>query len=322
MEIISDKKQTFGDYAYLAIAKNHRKFEKYETGVLQDQDPEDLHQMRVSMRKLRSTMTGFSLALNLPKNSGQKQVGKIARILGELRDLDVLLDTLNNQYKPNLPSLEKEQLNEVLITLKQRRIKIFKKVKYTLKSEFYCDLKTSLKQWLENPSYSKIANINIQDILPDLLLPQISRILLHEGWFVAINLPKDEQQINENLTAENVELLLNNQGKSLHNLRKEAKKTRYQMELFTDFYGKDYQNYLNEIKEIQTILGDIQDSVVLTDILKNILEDKLEKIMPVFNQILRDTRYQKWQDWRQLQIKFLGNNYRQNLHNVILRIKN
>jgi CHAD domain-containing protein len=90
------------------------------------------------------------------------------------------------------------------------------------------------------------------------------------------------------------------------------------MELFTDFYGKEYQNYLNEIKAIQTILGDIQDSVVLTDVLKNILEDKLEKIMPAFNQILRDNRYQKWQDWRQLQIKFLGNNYRQNLRNVIL----
>ncbi len=55
------------EWAYIAIAKHSRKILKYEAGVLQDKDPEELHQMRVGMRRLRSAIAGFAVAIDLPK---------------------------------------------------------------------------------------------------------------------------------------------------------------------------------------------------------------------------------------------------------------
>jgi CHAD domain-containing protein len=57
----------------LAIEKHFKKTIKYEKDVLQDQDPENLHQMRVGMRRLRSAATGFSPALALPKPAQEQK---------------------------------------------------------------------------------------------------------------------------------------------------------------------------------------------------------------------------------------------------------
>ena len=71
----NEKNKTFGDLAYMAIAQYYKQILKHEAGVLKDKDPEELHQMRVGMRSLRSAMTGFHPALNLPVE--QKEVGRI-----------------------------------------------------------------------------------------------------------------------------------------------------------------------------------------------------------------------------------------------------
>jgi CHAD domain-containing protein len=319
MVLITEKEATtFGDWAYLAIAKHTAKFQKYEVGVLEDQDPENLHQMRVGMRRLRSAITGFGLGLKLPQNAGEKAVGKIAKILGELRDLDVLLDTLQNKYQPDLPPKEQKELNKILKKLAKQRVKIFSKVKSLLQSKVYYQVKNSLTKWLEKPDYQKVAQVGINEILPDLLLPQISKFLLHQGWFVGVEFQGKELKLSDNLSSETVNQLLDSQGEDLHSLRKEAKRTRYQMELFTQFYGDNYQNYLNDIKDIQTVLGDIQDSVVLRDCLQSILGKKLEQKMPVFSKLLLDNRYQKWQEWRKLQTKFLSIPNRQDFHHLII----
>ena len=137
VKILPDEAKTFGDWAYIAIAKHTRKFKKHQAGVFEDKDAEELHQMRVGMRRLRSAMTGFGLGLDLPELAGEKNVGKVARILGQLRDLDVLLDTLENQYQPDLPLPEQKQLNKVLQKLQKRREKALKLVKETLNGQFY-----------------------------------------------------------------------------------------------------------------------------------------------------------------------------------------
>ncbi len=98
--------KTFGDLAYMAIAQYYKKILKHEAGVLKDKDPEELHQMRVGMRGLRSAMTGFQAALNLPVE--QQEVGRIARILGKLRDLDVLGDRLKQIDSQTLSDQEQK----------------------------------------------------------------------------------------------------------------------------------------------------------------------------------------------------------------------
>lgn len=314
MTHFSTKKTTenihnFGEYAYLAIDKHFRKILQYETEVLKDKDPEDLHQMRVSMRRLRSVVTGFAPALILPRGGREDKIGKIGKILGKLRDLDVLQETLETLYYPQLPKPEKKLLNRALIFLKTQRKFALKAVKKLIKSESYKNFKKAYFSWLENPNFQPIAHLSIYPILPDLLLPQLSKFFLHPGWLLGINVENDQIQFPDKMDIKTVENILNNEGKILHDLRKEAKRSRYNMELFTHFYGESYQKYIVKIKTIQTILGDIQDCSVLAEFLDNIFDFELLDKMPTLVKLFQDTRYQKWQEWIVLQQYFLEVNH-------------
>ncbi|MGD2180550.1 CHAD domain-containing protein [Lusitaniella coriacea] len=309
--------KTFGDWAYLAIAKHYKKMVKHEVGVLADQDPEELHQMRVGMRRLRSAIAGFAPALSLPKASNSRKVGKIARILGELRDLDVLSETLTQHYQPLLPQAEQKPLDRVFKTINKRRGKTFDRVKSTLEGKSYRKLKQGFTKWLEQPEYRAIAQVPIPVVLPDLLLPQVSQILLHPGWLVGAEIEKETLKVVEISDPLSINKLLENDAAPLHDLRKEAKRSRYQMELFASFYGKEYKQQLSDIKEIQTILGEIQDSFVLAEFLNPLLKSNLADRMPALWEILVKTRQEKWHDWQILQQKFLNVKTRQNLRSTV-----
>lgn len=316
-KVIQENATSFGDWAYLAIAKYSKKFQKYEQKVLKDENPENLHQMRVAMRSLRSAMKGFNLALDLPKNARQKKVGKIAGVLGELRDLDVLSDTLNRQYLLYLPEKESKSLQKVLKLIKKRRKKAFKKVNLCLRSNEYISLKKSLEKWLENPIYQNIAQVSIKHILADLLFPQIKKLYLDQAWIIGVELRKGVYQIKQNLTSQELDLILEEEGAKLHDLRKEAKKTRYQMELFTDFYGEKYKEYLKQIKEIQTVLGDLQDILVLKEFFTEILGTKMKRKMPFFNKLLQNNLFRNWSQWLRLQIQVLSYSNLIEINNIL-----
>lgn len=318
------KTNTVGNWARLGIEKYLNKVLSHETAVLQDQDPEELHQMRVGMRRLRSAVTSFAPVLDLPKAARDKKIGKIARSLGELRDIDVLMEALNDQYYPYLPEPEQITIDKVLIRLVKRRGKVFKSVRSTLEHKNYQHLKEDLKNWLEFPVYKAIAQFPIQELLPDLLLPQISHLLLHEGWLFAIENLETEDNSQDNssskkLSNKKVDKLLTSHGDVLHDLRKQAKKVRYLMALFTDFYGSTYQAYLQDMKEIQEYLGDIQDTVVLEDMLGEILHSDIKKSLPTLLKQISQKRYDSWCKWTQLQRRYLNPAIRQDFHSTLLR---
>jgi len=316
--------KTFGDWAYLALEKHFSKMLKHEKGVLKDQDPEELHQMRVGSRRLRSTMAGFSRAVFLPKTLQDKNVGKIARILGTLRDIDVLSDTLEHQYRPTLPKAEQKLLDKALKKLAERREDAFAKVEHLLKEGIYPEFTENFSQWLAKPIYQDLANLPIELILSDLLLPQVSKFFLHPAWLVGVNfdvkthltpLPLSPQTEDEDKLQfthkEYIYKLLVQEGETLHDLRKEAKRTRYLMELFTPFYQEDYGLYLKDVQELQEVLGTIQDAQVLEEFLLEVVGVNLEKSAPPLQQQLRHTCYHSFLAWRSLQTKFLQPEYRQ-----------
>lgn len=316
--------KTFGDWAYLALEKHFNKMLKHEKGVLKDQDPEELHQMRVGSRRLRSAMAGFAPALFLPKTLQDKTVGKIARTLGVLRDIDVLSDTLENKYRQNLPKTEQKLLDKALKKLSENREDALAKVKNLLEEGIYVEFSENFSQWLAQPTYQELATLPIGLILADLLLPQLSKFFLHPAWLLNVNFDAnnivtplpifpqivdgDKHQITEK---EYISKLLAQQGETLHELRKEAKRTRYLMELFTHFYGEDYGKYLQDVEEIQEVLGNIQDAQVLEEFLLEVVGVNLKKSAPTLQEQLSQTCHDSFLQWRSLQTKFLQAKYRQ-----------
>ena len=313
------KPTTLGDWASLAIKKHSDKVIKHEADVLEDRKPEDLHQMRVGMRRLRSAITGFAPALLLPKPAQEKKIGKIAQRLGTLRDLDVLREALENYYKPALPSEEQKSLQTAVVQLEKQRRQALEQVKETLERERYQSLKQSLQKWLKQPNYQEIAQMPIQEVLPDLLLPEVSKLLLHPGWLVGTEAKEGEIHILKELAPEIVEQKLAAQGPILHSLRKETKRIRYQMEVFSEFYGESYNAYLEDVKAIQGILGQIQDSFVLAEFLKNALKSNIKTVLPTLASQLAQTSYEAWQQWQPLQQRFLNSETRQGFHLAILQ---
>jgi CHAD domain-containing protein len=292
--------QTLGYWAVQAIKKHLEKVISHESEVLKDHDPEELHQMRVGMRRLRSAIVGFAPVLNLPKSAEDEKISKIAGRLGKLRDLDVLLETLQNNYYFYLPSSEQHILDQLLIGLVKQRHKVFRVVALTLESKNYKNLKEDLQDWVKEPGFTPLEKFPIDEVLPDLLLPQISELFLHPGWQVG----ETQAQLNS-ISLDTLEEILNNQGKLLHSLRKQVKRVRYQMNLFTNFYSPKYSDYLEDMKAIQSCLGDIQDSMVLGEKISAELPSKTTAKLPTFFNLLTQNRYQSWQTWEQFQRRYL-----------------
>ena len=312
-----DQAVSLKEWAHIAIAKHTNKILKYESRVLQDKDPEDLHQMRVGMRRLRSAIATFARALDLPQTVNGKNMAKIGRSLGKLRDLDVLLAALKDDYRPLLPTKEQKSLDKVIKSLNKQRKHEVKQVRKSLNSKLYFNLKQGLQNWLKQPKYQAIGDLSIYPVLPDLLLPQISQLLLHPGWLVGVELEAGKIEVPEMLTRERFKQLLEPEDLVLHDLRKTAKKTRYNLELFSQFYGDTYLYYVKQIEQIQEVLGQIQDCYVLREVLEKILKSAIANKMPELATLLRETRYQKWQEWLILQEEFLDDQSRQELRQTI-----
>ncbi|RUR76015.1 CHAD domain-containing protein [Chlorogloeopsis fritschii PCC 9212] len=311
--------KSLGYYAYSAIQKHFKKTLKWETEVKKDKDPEALHQMRVGIRRLRTAVTRFDQALNLPKLVNDKSLGKIARRLGNLRDLDVLKETLENLDQPDLPKKERQSLQTAFDALEKQREKALQDVRTTFKDERYKSIKQSLQDWLDEPSYQPLASLPMQEVLPDLLLPEISSFLLHPGWLVGTQVEHLGVIISQDWEAETIEHELTTNGKLLHSLRKQTKRLRYQMELFSDLYGESYTNYVAQVKGIQDILGGMQDSVVLSEWLVDVFKCELHTQLPTLANILAQNRYQMWQQWQPLQEQYLKTETKQELRLTILQ---
>ena len=126
---------------------------------------------------------------------------------------------------------------------------------------------------------------------------------------VVIAADLDEKKVDKQLLAS---------SENLHDLRKQAKRLRYQMELFANYYGDGYANYLAQVKDTQEVLGSMQDSVVLDEWLEGVLESKINKVLPTLVTLIAKNRYEQWLQWQSLQQRFLKLETRHEFHLIVL----
>lgn len=298
---------SIGHYAHAAIRKHLKKTIRYESEVLADNDPEALHQMRVGMRRLRTTLQTYGLVIQLPDEAQETHLKKLARTLGRVRDLDVLIQKLEQGYRPQLPSKEQSFLDEVLDKHHAYRQKHYAKLTDALTGKRYSRLKSAYKEWLKAPQYKPLATCSIDLIVPDLLLPIVSQLFLHPGWWVGSELPDgngDPYLLNR---------WLDEEGKVLHSLRKQVKHVRYQTEFLADCYGSALDGAIAQFKTIQELLGQLQDCWVLDHVLRHDAGEQWAQDAPTLAQQLTEERHQLWLAWRPIQHQFLTPAYRDRL---------
>jgi CHAD domain-containing protein len=301
------------DLATTAIRTYFSKMARSQKAVLKDRDPEDLHQMRVGLRRLRTAMQVFEPVLVLPKAAQEPQVAAVGRKLGRLRDLDVISDLLQ-QYLPGLPAAEEQALKPGWRYLRRRRQRVFKQVKAVLKGDRYQRLKTRLKAWTQAPEYSTVAPLSAATVLPDLVGPLLSGLWLHPGWLIATEIQQGQPQLRPNLDPDTIDAYV--AQPILHSLRKQVKRVRYQLQLVADQYGDRLDAALAHLQTLQETLGQLQDSLVLADFLETAIPN-WQTQLPILKAQLAHSRYQSWGKWQVLQSRYLDPIYREGLRQIL-----
>ncbi|MGK7909573.1 MAG: CHAD domain-containing protein [Synechococcus sp.] len=310
--------QIVQDYLHKAIQRYVRKVTRYEKAVIADRDPENLHQMRVGMRRLRTALKTYGSVMQLPKGAREPQVAKVARRLGDLRDIDVLLETLEKQYWPALPFPEQLQLAKVMQALADDRQKAYKRAKSTLEGDIYQGLKKSIRAWLRSPEYKPLGQLPVSAIVPEFIRPLLSRLWLHPGWLVGSEFQGDRFVPVTDLSPAAAEAFLSEKGTPLHDLRKQVKRVRYQLDFCSDWLGKELQPELKRMSQLQDALGIMQDSVVLEAFLDKALAKQFKELMPTLATILVQSRHRAWMDWQPLQNHYLDVRSRREIDRMLL----
>jgi CHAD domain-containing protein len=309
--------KTVGELAVEALVTYLTRAETYEEAVLQDRDPEDLHQLRVNLRRLRTAMQVFDAGIMLPKGGAEPQVAVIARRLGNLRDLDVILDTLNSRFLPDLPEGERKTLDVIFRYLAKQRKKAFKETKSTLKSARYHTLKSQLMAWVAEPLCTVTAGLDINTVLPELTLPLVSHLWLHPGWWVGAQVSHGKPQVKAHQTVETVDTLVATHHKQLHSLRKQLKRVRYQLKFVSEFYGDRLDSDLERFADLQTVLGDLQDSLIMSELLSSALPN-WDTQLPTLKALLANNRHRAWKQWQAHQEHYLKLEVREALRQTLM----
>lgn len=307
---------TLSNMAYQALHRHLRKVSKFEPGVLRDRDVEAIHQMRVGLRRLRTALEVFIPYLVLPKAITVRRVKDLSGVLSPVRDLDVMAESLKTHYYPALPQAEQAQLSKLIKKIgKQREIFLDRAIQI-LRGDRYQKLQLGLQEWLAQPQYQPVGEISVTTVAPDLLLPLLSKVLLHPAWQIAVAwLTPQEPDL---MDIEHSGDLLQREGELLHDLRKQIKRLRYQMELFTPLYPEAYATQVQAWGQLQYLLGEMHDGVVLGQFFRRQLNLELSQSSPELAALITQQQREHWLAWRTIQQHYLIETTRQELRHLIL----
>jgi CHAD domain-containing protein len=286
MTVLNATNSTIADYFYLAIQTQYIAIATHEAEAIDSFAPEAIHQMRVNLRKMRSTIAAGDYLLKLPESCQDRPIGKIARTLGKLRDKDVLIASCS-RYRSDLPDKECNALDRAMEIISIDRQQSIAKVREIFTQKKYRRFKLSINNWLNEPEYTVTQTIPLTEILPDLILARIGRLFIHPAWYI----------IPESIDLESLADLMDTH----HDLRKQIKATRYLLEIFSDINPPIYHQFILDLKQAQKYLGRIQDCLALDRYLADNLGKKAYLKLTTLKQQLTAESSEYWQRWHQIQ---------------------
>jgi len=230
----------------------------HESGTRADREIEPLHDMRVATRRMRAAFRVFedyfepkSLALHL------KGLRRAGRTLGAVRDLDVFRDkTL--RYIESLPGPERESFEPFLGELQRQRQSARESLLTYLDSEKYARFLRRFDTFVHTeglgsrpatPDGGEPRAQRVRHVAPMAVYERLAAVRAYDEW---VSIPSPSLA-------------------HLHALRIACKRLRYTLEFFTEVLGPDTRALIKEVVVVQDYLGDLQDAVVASGILRDFL---------------------------------------------------
>ncbi len=231
-----------------------------EDGTREGSDIEELHDMRVATRRMRSAMRVFrpyyqKKAIR-PFLKGLRQAG---RALGSVRDLDVFMENAA-AYLQTLPPEDQTSLDPLLSSWEVQREAARAKMLSHLDSNNYNRFVSGFGEFLTTegagailPNPSKPTADRVFQIIPVLIYHHLEVVLAYENVLEGASL------------------------ETHHALRIDMKRFRYILEFFREVLGDEVKLVIADAVAIQDHLGALNDADVACQILIEYLDDWREK---------------------------------------------
>ena len=216
-----------------------------DIGLRRGQDP--IHDTRVAMRRLRSTLRVFGKVLDGAKVDGlEDELKWFAGLLGEVRDCQVQ----QKRFDDALDQLPDELVlgpvrTRVRQDLQAVELPARAEVREAMDSPRYLAILATLREWRDEPP-----------LIPGTTAAEVQKAARKAGRKADKRLAA---ALNDDDSADAM----------LHRARKASKRARYAAELSQGLDGsKKTKRTVKRYKEFQSVLGDHQDTVVASDILR------------------------------------------------------
>jgi inorganic triphosphatase YgiF len=208
-----------------------------EIAVLAGSGADSVHQMRVSVRRLRAAFSAFGRALPQSEVDAHKgDLRWLQQTLGPARDWDVFI---SETLKPLQSSVgAHEGLGAFARATAAARRRAYEEARATLRSQRYAQFQIRLEKWLGGEGVG-VVDARLSD-------------------FAAQTLAKRDKKLRK--AAKGIAGLSDTE---LHAVRIFAKKARYSAEFFRSLYArKAVRRYVRALREVQDCLGALNDAAV------------------------------------------------------------
>jgi CHAD domain-containing protein len=231
-----------GDVVQRALGLSVIRLIRHDAVVRLDLDPEGVHQARVATRRLRSDLRTFRPLLDREWSAALRdELGWIARLLGDVRDGDVLLERLREKLGA-LPNELQVGAGAAVSDLQASRDTALTTLLDALRSSRYVELLDRLVDAAGAPALRGDADAPAADAIPALVRRPWHKLEKRVG-----KLPDDPTNAQ------------------LHEIRIRTKRVRYAAEAAAPVAGKPARTLAHAAARLQDVLGDLNDANVAAD---------------------------------------------------------
>lgn len=229
---------TVGEAVRAAIAASVVRLMGQDAGVRVGGESEAVHQARVATRRLRSDLGTLSgLLEDEPTERLREELKWLAELLGQVRDTDVLIERMTGRLKEIPGPLAGQRA--LLQRLTDRRRAARSRMLEGLRGDRYAILLDDLVEIANRPRLRKDPDAPASKVLPGLVAQPWKKLVRLVGRLG--DNPSDEE---------------------LHTVRIASKRARYASEAVAPVAGRPAARFAEAVAELQTSLGDYNDTVV------------------------------------------------------------
>jgi len=218
---------------------------------------ENLHQMRVGLRRLRSALKLFKNVICIPEK-WQQDIKWLGDILGSARNWDVLIDSTLPQIADTISS--ESQFTELKLAAQEKSNEKHAMALAAVCSRQYTQLIVNLSIWIDECGW--------RDVTPPKKLNRLKKPADKFVGNILLNKQAKLFKLGKDLHKSN--------SKNRHRMRIAAKEARYASEFFQSLYPTNtVKPFLKMLAALQNELGYLNDATVADFLLKELqLEQK------------------------------------------------